>query len=763
MARTGIPLSLLVTLAGLGMVEVLSRTPFSIPDPAPVYLAIAAYAAFQSGLWAGLTSAGLTLIYAAVRMPTMTQISLSGSEWLQWGWLAGASLAIAVMMGTLKRQLSPPLHAAIAPINLFADPFSRLLDVKIVGYFFWNVDGTILDANDTFLQIVGHSRQDLEAGQLNWRAMTPPEQLTLSDRAIARLQETRISTPLSKEYIRKTGERVPVLLGGAILEDNPALGISFMIDMTEHKRIEQELVQSEERFRQLAENIQAVFWIMDRSDHQIIYVSPAYEQIWGRPRAELYANPFARLEAIHPDDREGVERIFTTQVTQDGFNSPFQAEYRVLHTDGSVRWVRDRGFPVYDSSGKTYRVAGIAEDITERKREKAVLQANEALYRTLSEAMPQLVCSLQPDGSVDYANPRWYDYTGLTLSQAGLGATLHPSDRVEFVHRWLLCIQSGETNQIEARLKGADGTYRWFLHRFVALKDDQGRIIRWVGTSTDIHDRKQMEQERDRLLELEKIAREEAESANRIKEDFLAVLSHELRSPLNPILGWSRLLRSRALDAQTTERALETIERNAKLQAQLIEDLLDVSRILRGKLILNFVPVNLVPTIEAAMETMRLAAEAKAIAVRFEHDDSFNGAVKVMGDPNRLQQIVWNLLSNAIKFTPAEGQITIQLERQQGDGERAVDSSLPYAQLTVCDTGKGISPEFLPYVFESFRQADSSTTRQFGGLGLGLAIVRHLVELHGGTVSVASPGEGQGATFTIQLPLYIEEHDQDLL
>ncbi|MEH2423554.1 MAG: PAS domain S-box protein [Nostoc sp.] len=256
--------------------------------------------------------------------------------------------------------------------------------------------------------------------------------------------------------------------------------------------------------------------------------------------------------------------------------------------------------------------------------------------------------------------------------------------------------------------------------------------------------------ERARLYEAEQTAREAAENANRIKDEFLAVLSHELRSPLNPILGWSKLLQTKKLDEKTIPQALKTIERNARLQAQLIEDLLDISRILQGKLSLNIYPVDLTSVISAAMETVRLSAEAKSIEMHINLEPNLG---QVLGDSNRLQQIVWNLLSNAIKFTPAEGRVDIRLDRVQGAENSPMLNPVFYAQITVSDTGKGIDPDFLPYVFEYFRQENSSTTRKFGGLGLGLAIVRHLVELHGGTVQVKSRGEDQGATFTVRLPL----------
>ncbi|PIG93945.1 ATP-binding protein [Gloeocapsopsis sp. IPPAS B-1203] len=274
---------------------------------------------------------------------------------------------------------------------------------------------------------------------------------------------------------------------------------------------------------------------------------------------------------------------------------------------------------------------------------------------------------------------------------------------------------------------------RWYDHRVYPSPNGLTVFV------AEISDRKQAEAEREQLLQREQVAREQAEQANRIKDEFLAVLSHELRSPLNPILGWSKLLKTGNLNTAKTAQAVATIERNAKLQSELIEDLLDVSRILQGKLSLHVSPVNLAATIQAAIETVRLAAEAKSITVETNLDPEVG---QVSGDATRLQQVVWNLLSNAVKFTPTGGHISVQLQ-QVGDE----------ACLTIGDTGKGIHPDFLPYVFDYFRQADGSTTRQFGGLGLGLAIVRHLVELHGGTVEANSEGEGRGAIFTVKLPL----------
>ncbi|MEH2107822.1 hybrid sensor histidine kinase/response regulator [Nostoc sp.] len=294
---------------------------------------------------------------------------------------------------------------------------------------------------------------------------------------------------------------------------------------------------------------------------------------------------------------------------------------------------------------------------------------------------------------------------------------------------------------------------RWFAKTIDPVFDGDGTLTGAVFILSDITERKRAEallkEQNDRLNQLMislQQQTEQAQQANRIKDEFLAVLSHELRSPLNPILGWARILQKSHQDAAKTQYALETIERNAKLQAQLIEDLLDVSRILQGKLALNTVPVSLNFTIKAALETVRLAAEAKSIQIQTIFEPNVG---QVLGDSGRLQQVVWNLLSNAIKFTSQGGRVEVRLETIE---DKVDTHAAEYTQITVSDTGRGISGDFLPYVFDYFRQADGTTTRRFGGLGLGLAIVRHLVELHGGTVQADSPGEEQGAVFKVKLP-----------
>lgn len=431
-----------------------------------------------------------------------------------------------------------------------------------------------------------------------------------------------------------------------------------------------------------------------------------------------------------------------------------ERDVQLRRADGQFIWVR-LSQRVSTIEGQTI-IEGLIEDISDvynelhlRKQTEAALQ--NALQKLNFHVENTPLAVIERDSN--FRITRWsksaekiFGWTAEDVRgqdwQTGYG------EDVETVKAVRKRIVNGEEKQNVLQLcsytkDGAIINCEWYNS---ALFDESGKLVSILSLVLDVTERKRAEAERTRLLQLEQDARSAAEAANRIKDEFLAVLSHELRSPLNPILGWTKLLRSRKFDQATLDKALETIERNAQLQTQLIEDLLDISRIIRGKLSLNICPVDLAATIEAALDTVRLAAQAKSIQLESLIDPRVG---IISGDPNRLQQVVWNLLSNAIKFTPSGGRVTITLKRQGNN-----------AELQVRDTGKGISADFLPHVFDYFRQADSSTTRTHGGLGLGLAIVRHLVELHGGTVGVSSSGMGQGATFSVALPLL--EGDRDL-
>jgi signal transduction histidine kinase/ActR/RegA family two-component response regulator len=407
------------------------------------------------------------------------------------------------------------------------------------------------------------------------------------------------------------------------------------------------------------------------------------------------------------------------------------------------------GLAVHSAEPRAWRPDEItlAEEVAERTwaaveraRAEAALRRSEARFRTLISASSNMLYRMNADWS------EMYELQGGNLiaeaaepKRDWMESYIHPDDQPRVLAAIREAIAHKRFFEVEHRVRQVDGTVGWTYSRAVPLLNSAGNIIEWFGEARDISDRKQAQAEQEQLLASEQAAREAADRTNRIKDEFLAVLSHELRTPLSPILGWSRLLQQGTLEADRAATALKTIERNAQLQVQLIDDLLDISRILRGKLSLNIETVDLCTVILEALETVRLAAEAKSI-----HLDTHlaPGVGIVNGDAGRLQQVVWNLLSNAVKFTPSGGQVKIAI---------AVDRQS--AQVQVSDNGKGINAEFLPYVFEHFRQEDGATTRRFGGLGLGLAIVRQIVELHGGTVAAESAGEGAGASFRVKIPL----------
>ena len=422
-------------------------------------------------------------------------------------------------------------------------------------------------------------------------------------------------------------------------------------------------------------------------------------------------------------------------------------EVQVRRRDTGRTWLGSYGgTAVRDAGGRVTLAVLTLRDITEQRRAEAAVAESEARFRQLAETIPQLAWMARPEGFIFWYNRRWYEYTGTTPQQMegwGWRSVHDPAELPAVVERWQHSIKTGEPFEMEFPLRGADGTFRWFLTRIAPLRDADGRITLWFGTNTDIEDRRRMAEERARLLDAERLARAEAERVGRVKDEFLATLSHELRTPLNAILGWSQILSREGgvRDEADLAEGLRTIERNARAQTQIIEDLLDMSRIINGKVRLDVQRIDLVAVIEAALETVRPAADAKEIRVLKVLDPL---AGPVSGDPNRLQQVFWNLLSNAIKFTPRGGRVQVLLER--------VNSHL---EVAVSDTGEGIQPEFLPHVFDRFRQADPSTTRRHGGLGLGLSIVKQLVELHGGTIRAKSPGPGRGSTFVVALPLTV--------
>ncbi|MFB2891802.1 PAS domain-containing protein [Aerosakkonemataceae cyanobacterium BLCC-F50] len=575
--------------------------------------------------------------------------------------------------------------------------------------------------------------------------------------------------------------------------------IGVLIDITERKQVEQEREQLLERERiartqaEAARNeLKTIFetspvgmaWL--DSEQRYIAINEALAEINGLTREQHLGHSIA--EIFGQSDRQLVKLFDEIYSTGNPFISPSLAINLPRRADRQPGYYNVYYLPTKDSNDRVKDVLVYVLDVTERVR-------LELAQRFLSEASAVLASSLDYQTTLEQvaklAVPKLGDWCTVhiveedgAISQIAVAhkdpAKLEWAEKIR--HKYpvnredprgaALTLRTGESDLIpdisdEMLVQGARDPEHLEILRSVGFKSvmtvplrTQTRILGVIsfisaefGRRYDATDLQLAEElayraslaiDNAQLYQGAQRDRAKAEAANRIKDEFLAVLSHELRSPLNPILGWTKILRTKRLDPAKTEQALETIERNAKLQAQLIEDLLDVSRILQGKITLNVAKVNLAAIIEAALETVKLAAEAKNIQIQIALNP-LTGTV--LGDTNRLQQVVWNLLSNAVKFTPEGGQIEVRLEQ--------VDTN---AQIQVKDTGKGISPQFLPYVFDYFRQEDGTTTRKFGGLGLGLAIVRHFVELHGGTVKAESRGADLGATFTVRLPIHtIEE------
>jgi PAS domain S-box-containing protein len=374
-----------------------------------------------------------------------------------------------------------------------------------------------------------------------------------------------------------------------------------------------------------------------------------------------------------------------------------------------------------------------------RERYERDLRESREQLRAIADTMPQFVWSARADGYFDYYNERWYEYTGMphTPDQGkSWPAHIHPDDRDRAEETWRRSLETGEPLDLEYRVRrGTDGSYRWFMARALPIRNERHDVTRWFGTCTDIDERRRLDEEREKLLGAERAARASVESSMRQREEFVGMLAHELRTPLNAILGWTQLLR-RPAERDVVVRGLEVIERNTRAQAQIISDLLDMGRITSGRMRLTSEAVDLCGVSRAAVAMVRPAAEAKGLRL----DAAMHGDTIVRGDPARLQQVVWNLLGNAVKFTPPGGAVDVLVERQADTVE-----------LRVSDSGEGIDPDFVPYMFDAYSQADSGATRTHGGLGLGLSITKHIVELHGGAIRAYSDGLGHGATFVVRL------------
>ena len=505
--------------------------------------------------------------------------------------------------------------------------------------------------------------------------------------------------------------------------------------------------QSEASFRSFFETPAVGVVQADIATGRLLRVNQKFCQISGYPCEELAEMTF--LDLAHLDDREAIWEGFQAALRSE--SAHYLAEKRLLRKGGDVVWVRVNAGVLSDPDGTVTQATVVVEDITEHKRAEEELRVQSRLTETVINNAAEALFLMNAEGLATYANPAAEEMFGWTLRELA-GTKLHdsihsrhPDGRPYPIEECPIgqSFVAGQTvRNHEDLFVRRDGSFVPVLCSMAPIHHD-GVVTGAVLTVTDITNRKRAEDairaSEERLLRTERIARAEAERSSRLKDEFLATISHELRTPLNAILGWAQILGRGGVDAEKTSHGLSAIERNARAQAQLIDDLLDMSRIISGKIRLEIEIMDLRDVIAAATETIRPAAEAKGIQIQ-QTLDPLAGPVR--GDANRLQQVVWNLLSNAVKFTPPGGRVQVTL--------RSTDGGL--VEVTVTDTGQGIEPEFLPFVYDRFRQADGSTTRQHGGLGLGLAIVKQLVELHGGRVRAQSSGKDQGASFLVELP-----------
>ncbi len=522
-------------------------------------------------------------------------------------------------------------------------------------------------------------------------------------------------------------------------------GVSvYFQDITERRLAEDAYRWSRDQLELVVRGADVGVWYCPLPFDVLFWDDKVKEHFHLAPDAEVTIATF--YERLHPEDRERTRAAIAKSIEE---RTQYDIDYRTVSPDGTrTKWIRALGRTFYDEKGEPRRFDGITSDVSERKRVELAMRESEERYRLATRATADVIW----DWDLRTDEVRWNQSLaerfghplGPPLDRASFWLEhIHPDDRGRVFDSIRQAIDGGDVEhwQAEYRFRRAEGTYADVLDRGYVLRDDGGRAYRMIGAMQDLSERKRVERERELMIDAERAARAEAERQSSIKDEFLATLSHELRTPLTAILGWSEILSARAGGAESdVAKGLAIIARNARSQAKIIDDLLDVSRMLAGKVRLELKRTRLAEVVDAAVETARPPADARGIELRVEALGG-GGEATVLGDASRLQQVLWNLLTNAIKFSAPGGTVTVRLSSNE---ERA--------ELVVSDRGEGIAAEFLPFVFDRFRQADGTTTRRHGGLGLGLSVVKQVVELHGGRVTAASGGAGRGSTFTVSLP-----------
>ena len=659
------------------------------------------------------------------------------------------------------------------------------------------LDGIITSWNEGARRIFGY-----EADEVIGKSVTiliPEGHLDEEPAILARLRAGQRIEHYETVRVRKDGRMIDISLTVSPIRgpEGKIVGASKIArDITEQRQARRALDEASDRLKLALDAARLGDWSWD-AETDIVTMSETAGIIFGIPPGPLMT--WTQMNhLLHEDDRERARRAVDTALATRG---EYDIEYRVRHSDKSdgLVWVASKGHGVYADDGSVVGMVGLLQDISTRKSNEETLRDQAEALRTLNEMGQRISAELDlhntvqavTDAATELIGARFGSFFYNVLNEEGASYMLFtlagvPREAFEHFPMPRATDLFGPTFRGEGVVRiddvkldsryGKNSPYYGMpqghlpvtSYLAVPVVSRSGEVMgglffghpepgifteRDEITVSGLASQAAIAMDNARLYEAAQKARAEAEKAaaenerlyrqaeesSRLKEEFLATISHELRTPLSAILGWARMLRLGQLSPENVAKALDTIERNARAQAQLVDDLLDVSRIITGKLRMDVRPADPNAFIDAAVEAVRPAAEAKGVRVQKVVD---TGLLSIPGDPVRLQQVVWNLLSNAIKFTPREGRVQIRSER--------VNSHL---EIVVSDTGQGIAPDFLPHVFDRFRQADQKTSRQHGGMGLGLAIVRHLVELHGGTVRADSEGEGRGATFTVMLPI----------
>jgi PAS domain S-box-containing protein len=617
-----------------------------------------------------------------------------------------------------------------------------------------DLDGVIQWGNAAAERMFGY-RQDELVGR-SVRILIPAAHQHEEDLILARLRKGERIEHFETKRVRKDGQILDISLTISPVKDSAGkiIGVSKIArDITAQKRAAIELAAQQAWFRITLSSIGDAVVAADPQG-RVTFVNATAERLTGWPETEAVGRPLHDVfNIINETTGQPVENP-ASLVMKLGHMVGLANHTVLIARDGTERPIADSAAPIRDAEDRMLGVVLVFRDITEERRAEDALAEQREWLETTLESIGDAVIATDVHGGVVFMNPVAEYLTGRTAAFAR-GRSFHEVFRI--VSEQNRQVVEDPVGRVIADggvvglgqptlLLAADGTERQIDESAAPIRNRDGRIIGVVLVFRDVSERRRVELERqaaagerDRLLDAERAARADAERASRLKDEFVAMVSHELRTPLNAILGWTQLMTRGKNDAATVDRGLDIISRNTRLQAQLISDLLDISRIVSGKLQLEMQQVDLHRVATDAVETMRQEAESKQVQLHQTLDPQ---AGIVAADPARLQQVLWNLLSNAVKFTPEGGRIDVMLRRNGAT-----------AELLVADTGAGIRPEVLPHVFDRFHQADRSITRRFGGLGLGLSIVKHLVESHGGNVVAESRGEGQGATFRISLPV----------